>query len=97
MIVRSINQAENLLLDGKGGLKLSDFGWAVHARAPHDRRTTMGGTPEYAPPEMLVRNPEYTKAVDVWSLGVLAFELLTGVFVSEGGVGACARAHSPER
>eukprot|EP00903_Cladosiphon_okamuranus_P017266 g15910.t2 len=71
-------KAENLLLDGKGRLKLSDFGWAVHARPPLDTRRTMCGTPEYAPPEILVRDPEYTKAVDVWSLGVLAFELLTG-------------------
>lgn len=41
----------------------------------------MCGTPEYAPPEILVRHPKYTKAVDIWSLGVLAFELLTGLLV----------------
>lgn len=46
----------------------------------------MCGTPEYAAPEILVRSPAYTKAVDVWSLGVLAFELLTGVL--RGRVGA---------
>ncbi|CAN0422864.1 unnamed protein product, partial [Ectocarpus fasciculatus] len=72
-------KAENLLVDSKGRLQLSDFGWAVPAKPPHQHiRRTMCGTPEYAPPEILVRHPEYTKAVDVWSLGVLAFELLTG-------------------
>lgn len=44
----------------------------------------MCGTPEYAPPEILVRDPAYTKAVDVWSLGVLAFELLTGACLRAG-------------
>ncbi|CAB1110050.1 unnamed protein product [Ectocarpus sp. CCAP 1310/34] len=72
-------KAENLLVDSKGRLQLSDFGWAVHAKPPHQHiRRTMCGTPEYAPPEILARHPEYTKAVDIWSLGVLAFELLTG-------------------
>lgn len=47
----------------------------------------MCGTPEYAPPEMLVRSPEYTKAVDIWSLGVLAFEFLTGVCECPGPLG----------
>lgn len=58
----------------------------MHETPPLYRRKTMCGTPEYAPPEILVRSPAYTKAVDVWSLGVLAFELLTGALV----VWACA-------
>lgn len=75
-------KAENLLVDSKGRLQLSDFGWAVHAKPPHQHiRRTMCGTPEYAPPEILVRHPEYTKAVDIWSLGVLSFELLTGLLL----------------
>ena len=72
-------QPENLLLDSRGGVKLSDFGWAVHAMPPHHHeRLTMCGTPEYAAPEMLVFSPRYTNAVDVWSLGVLGYELLAG-------------------
>ncbi|CAN0448689.1 unnamed protein product, partial [Hapterophycus canaliculatus] len=35
-------------------------------------------TPEYAAPEIVAFHRQYTKAVDIWSLGVLAFELLTG-------------------
>lgn len=74
-------QPENLLLDARGRVKLSDFGWAVHATPPHhEKQNTMCGTPEYVAPEMLLKEPEYTKAVDTWSLGVLNYELLTGVY-----------------
>jgi serine/threonine protein kinase len=36
------------------------------------------GTPEYLPPEIL-RGEEYGFAVDWWTIGVLAFELITGL------------------
>ena len=68
---------ENVLLGASGQAKLADFGWAVHAPPPHHRRTTMCGTPEYLAPEMIADRP-YDKSVDVWALGVLAYELLTG-------------------
>lgn len=77
--VRLAGQPENLLLDSRGQVKLSDFGWAVQAMPPHhSQRLTMCGTPEYAAPEMLVLRPEYTYLVDIWSLGVLGYELLAG-------------------
>lgn len=44
-------QIENLLLGMKGELKIADFGWSVHA--PHARRTTLCGTLDYLPPEMV--------------------------------------------
>jgi serine/threonine protein kinase len=40
-----------LLLDLRGELKIADFGWSVHA--PHSRRTTLCGTLDYLPPEMI--------------------------------------------
>ncbi|KNC73148.1 AUR protein kinase, partial [Sphaeroforma arctica JP610] len=42
---------ENLLLGLTGELKIADFGWSVHA--PSNRRTTMCGTLDYLPPEMV--------------------------------------------
>lgn len=66
---------ENLLLDFKGDLKIADFGWSVHA--PSSRRATMCGTLDYLPPEM-VEGQFHDEKVDLWSLGVLAYEFLCG-------------------
>ena len=68
---------ENMLVGGDGLVKLSDFGWAIHAPRPMDRRSTLCGTPEYVAPEMLL-NSDYNGSVDRWSLGVLAYELVVG-------------------
>ncbi|EFO26867.1 AUR protein kinase [Loa loa] len=66
---------ENLLLGMFGELKIADFGWSVHA--PSSRRETMCGTLDYLPPEM-VRGEKHDDKVDLWSLGVLCYELLVG-------------------
>ncbi|KAF4435843.1 aur protein kinase [Fusarium austroafricanum] len=70
---------ENILMGIHGEIKISDFGWSVHA--PGNRRTTFCGTLDYLPPEMV--NPKisdyaYDRRVDLWSLGVLAYEFLVG-------------------
>ncbi|KAJ2215157.1 spindle assembly checkpoint kinase [Coemansia sp. RSA 487] len=67
---------ENLLLNANGELKISDFGWSVHA--PNSRRRTLCGTLDYLPPEM-VEGRDHSASVDLWSLGVLAYEFLVGV------------------
>lgn len=74
---------ENLLLGYKGDIKLSDFGWSVHA--PGSRRTTLCGTLDYLPPEM-IENKDHDHTVDIWALGVLAYEFLVGSppFEAEG-------------
>lgn len=66
---------ENLLLGLRGELKIADFGWSVHA--PQSRRTTLCGTLDYLPPEM-VEGKEHSEKVDLWSLGVLMYEFLVG-------------------
>ncbi|KAJ8932595.1 hypothetical protein NQ318_023377, partial [Aromia moschata] len=66
---------ENLLLGAKGEIKIADFGWSVHA--PSSRRTTLCGTLDYLPPEM-VCGKTHNEKVDLWSLGVLCYEFLTG-------------------
>lgn len=62
---------ENLLLGQEDQLKIADFGWSVHE--PHSLRTTLCGTIDYLSPEM-VQGKAHTKAVDLWSLGVLTYE-----------------------
>ncbi|KAL9109066.1 MAG: hypothetical protein Q9227_006306 [Pyrenula ochraceoflavens] len=70
---------ENILVGIHGEIKISDFGWSVHA--PNNRRNTMCGTLDYLPPEMLKPGSAenfYTEKVDLWSLGVLTYEFLVG-------------------
>lgn len=66
---------ENLLLGANGELKIADFGWSVHA--PSSRRFTLCGTLDYLSPEM-VGGEAHSSTVDLWSLGVLCYELLVG-------------------
>jgi aurora kinase, other len=66
---------ENLLVGLSGHVKIADFGWSVHA--PSGRRRTLCGTLDYLPPEM-VEGREHGPGVDVWGLGVLAYEFLFG-------------------
>ncbi|KAH3951897.1 non-specific serine/threonine protein kinase [Parastagonospora nodorum] len=70
---------ENILVGVHGEIKISDFGWSVHA--PNNRRNTMCGTLDYLPPEMLRgggKDNFYSEKVDLWSLGVLTYEFLVG-------------------
>lgn len=70
---------ENILVGIHGEIKISDFGWSVHA--PNNRRQTMCGTLDYLPPEMLKQGAQsnyYSEKVDLWSLGVLTYEFLVG-------------------
>ncbi|MCP4222193.1 MAG: protein kinase [Actinomycetia bacterium] len=72
---------ENLLFDAKGVIKLGDFGIA-RAIDTNARRTATGtviGTPAYMSPEQ-VRGEELTPASDLYSVGIMAYELLTGRF-----------------
>lgn len=67
---------ENLLVGHTGELKIADFGWSVHA--PSSRRTTLCGTLDYLPPEMVEHRP-HDHRVDVWTLGILMYEFLVGM------------------
>ncbi|CAG9585044.1 unnamed protein product [Danaus chrysippus] len=67
---------ENLLIGHNFELKIADFGWSVHS--PSSRRMTLCGTLDYLSPEMIEGKP-HSYAVDIWSLGVLCYELLVGL------------------
>lgn len=59
-------------------VKLADFGFSKLLR-PDDSNTTGIGTPYYAAPEILHSLRNYGNKVDVWSFGVVAYEVMTGV------------------
>eukprot|EP01064_Diplonema_japonicum_P018500 TRINITY_DN27192_c0_g1_i1.p1 TRINITY_DN27192_c0_g1~~TRINITY_DN27192_c0_g1_i1.p1 ORF type:complete len:324 (+),score=45.44 TRINITY_DN27192_c0_g1_i1:79-972(+) len=65
---------ENLLIDKKGRLRLSDFGWAMHTAK--GRRSTICGTLDYMSPEILVETSSYSFPIDAWATGVIVHELL---------------------
>jgi serum/glucocorticoid-regulated kinase 2 len=69
---------ENILLDYSGYIALCDFGLYKLDMKDEDRTNTICGTPEYLAPELLLRQG-YTKTVDWWTLGVLLYEMLTGL------------------
>ena len=56
-------------------MKICDFGWAVYHN--NQLRKTVSGTPLYYSPE-LVMESEYDDKIDVWSIGMMAYECLLG-------------------
>jgi len=66
---------ENILIDENNNVKLCDFGWCVDVSG--GQRGTFCGTYEYMAPEIVEDRP-YDKSIDVWSLGILLYEMLHG-------------------
>ncbi|KAH0793429.1 AGC family protein kinase [Histomonas meleagridis] len=70
---------ENVLVDAKGHIKITDFGLVkTNMNSKDATTTTFCGTAEYLAPEMLQQQP-YTKTVDWWCFGVLLYEMITGL------------------
>lgn len=67
---------ENVLLSETGQVKLADFGLA-RALSASTGTATLAGTAAYMAPELVLGGPVQAQS-DIYSIGVLAFELLTG-------------------
>jgi len=74
---------DNILLDSKGRVKVADFGLAkLLGRAPADASLTgthqVMGTPHYMAPEQMQGSHDVDHRADIYSLGVVFYEMLTG-------------------
>ncbi|XP_054679998.1 cyclin-dependent kinase-like 2 isoform X2 [Grus americana] len=69
---------ENILVSQSGVVKLCDFGFARTLAASGEAYTDYVATRWYRAPELLVGDIKYGKAVDVWAIGCLITEMLTG-------------------
>lgn len=71
----------NILVDDEYTVKIIDFGFACEA---NDKHRMYCGTPSYMAPEIVEKKSYLPKPVDIWSLGVVLYKLLSGEYAFGG-------------
>ncbi|KAF5792937.1 putative protein-serine/threonine kinase CMGC-CDK-PITSLRE family [Helianthus annuus] len=77
-------KTSNLLLNSDGELKICDFGMSRHYASPLKPYTSLVVTLWYRAPELLLGMKNYSTAIDMWSVGCIMAELLSGKPLFDG-------------
>ena len=75
---------ENIIIDDSMSIKLIDFGFGIHVNSNESKLNLFCGTPSYMAPEIVKKENYYGPPADMWSAGVVLFNMLCNTFPFKG-------------
>ncbi|KAL0063282.1 kinase that interacts with cdc31p [Marasmius tenuissimus] len=71
-------KAANILVTATGKVMICDFGVSALLATTSSKRNTLTGTPYWMAPEVVQATPAYDTKADIWSLGIMIYEMIKG-------------------